>query len=34
LNHANEDSTKMSKKMLMLEDGDAEMWCDCLEDRI
>jgi hypothetical protein len=28
LDNANKKSTKMSKKTLMFENGDAEMWCD------
>jgi hypothetical protein len=28
LDNANKTLTKMSKKTLMFEDGDAEMWCD------
>jgi hypothetical protein len=29
LDNADKKSTKMSKKTLMFENGDAEMWCDC-----
>jgi hypothetical protein len=28
LDNANKKFTKMSKKTLMFENGDAEMWCD------